>query len=97
MIAGNIKLTFAGAGTKVFPWDGHGSLHVSVSGASGGTITKLQYRHGSADTWKDYELDATVTNNGQFIADSMQVDDNFQLGITTDGAATVMIGKVTRY
>lgn len=88
-------LDFASASTQEISWDGGKGL-VSVSAAGVGVVTKLQYRHGSADSWKDV-ASATVTNDGQFTFEAMPATDNYSLAINTsagDGTAHVVIGRL---
>lgn len=88
---GPASLVFTGAGTKTFFWDGIGTIHISVTDGAGVAVT-LQYRHGSADAWKNFES-VTITGNGTLKAQSMPTSDAYELGITTNGAAKVLVGK----
>lgn len=85
------QLTFTGADRKPIACHGEGMLHITVSGASDGTTTKLVYSH-DGKAWHD--LGPSVTGNGPFSADTMADEPGkFYLAIETDGAAVVVYGR----
>lgn len=88
-------LEFAGAGRQRIECNGKKLLSVSVSGASGGNVTSLEYSHADDANWYDHNgTDSQITDNGQIVARAAAATDNYWLAIASTGVAKVIVSTI---